>query len=125
MLVFIRHSKSLLQCLQQFDCCACQLLMPRKLLITLSCVAFLLGGCKQYAYYQSPFHATTSTYKVMPVKGDSTAATFASGALFTGGVGDKLRDGYWGLNGNLYRSHSFGVWRGFYGLTGSAGRYRV
>jgi hypothetical protein len=125
MLVFIRHSKSLIQCLQQFGCGVCQLHMTRKLLITLSCIAFLLGGCKQYAYYQSPFHATTSSYKVMPVSGDSAAANFASGALFTGGVGDKLRDGYWGVNGNLYRSHSFGQWRGFYGLTGTAGMYRV
>lgn len=114
-----------MQCLQQFGCCYCQLPMTRKLLITLSCMAFLLGACKQYAYYQSPFHATTSSYKVMPVSGDSAAATFASGALFTGGVGDRLRDGYWGLNGNLYQSHSFGPWRGFYGLTGIAGMYRV
>src|SRR5688572_24499530 len=110
MLVFIRHSKSLIQCLQQFSSDICQGRMTRKLLITLSCTAFLLGGCKQFAYYQSPFHATTSSYKVMPVSGDSAAATFASGALFTGGAGDKLRDGYWGLNGNLYRSHSFGQW---------------
>jgi hypothetical protein len=125
MLVFIRHCKSLMRCLQQLGCGACQLCMTRKLLTTLCCGAFLLGGCKQYAYYQSPFHATTSSYKVMPSRGDSAAATFASGALFTGGVGDKLRDGYWGLNGNLYRSHSFGQWRGFYGLTGTTGMYRV
>src|SRR5688500_14087895 len=125
MLVFIRHSRSLIQCLQQFGCGVCQLHMTRKLLITLSCIAFLLGGCKQYAYYQSPFHATTRSYKVMPGSGDSVAASLASGALFTGGAGDKLRDGYWGVNGNLYRSHSFGQWRGFYGLTGTAGMYRV
>lgn len=125
MRVFIRYSKSLMRNLQQLGGGTCQLFMTRKLPIPLFCGALLFGGCKQYAYYQSPFHATTSSYKVMPVKGDSAAATFASGALYTGGAGDKLRDGYWGLNGNLYRSHSFGQWRGFYGLTGTAGMYRV
>lgn len=105
---------------------SCQLGMTRPLLIILCCVAFFLGSCKQYAYYQSPFQANTSSYKAMPVGGvEPVALTFASGALMTAGTGDKLRDGLWGFNGNIYRSHSHGIFRGFYGLTGMAGSYRV
>src|SRR5262245_32964231 len=98
--------------------------MTRKLLITFTCGIFLLGGCKEYAYYQRPFHGNTSSYKVMPVAGEKPEI-HASGSLLTGASGDKMRDGQWGFTGNLYRSHALGIFRGFYGVTGSLGRYRV
>jgi hypothetical protein len=124
--LFKGQLESLTANLQRFPAGHCQMHMTRKLLITLSCGALLLGGCREYAYYQSPFHGNTSSYKVMPAGTDKPVSEIhASGTLVTGGSGDKLRDGQWGLNGSLYRSHSVGILRGFYGVTGALGAYRV
>lgn len=98
---------------------------PRQL-IPLLTIAIYLSSCTQYALYQSPFHNTTNSYKTMPVKSDTPAAAFyASGVFFAGGAGDDVRDGHSGFTGSVYRAHSAGPIRGYYGLTTSLGNYRV
>lgn len=94
--------------------------------ITFYLLAILLTGCTQYAYYQSPMHANTAIYKPIPLKKDScSSAIYANGALTTGGTNENLRDGVKAFLGSLHKSHNFGMFQAYYGVSGALGRYRV
>lgn len=100
--------------------------MTRLPLLTLSVLALLLGSCKEYAYYQSPFQGATSSYKTMPMQSQGiNSAFYASGALVAGGANYNLRDGVTGFTGSLYRSQVLGSFRAFYGVDAALGGYRV
>jgi hypothetical protein len=101
--------------------------MTRKLLITLSCGATLCVGCKESAYFQSPFQSNANTYKAMPRPGHDGAktATYASGTFSFGGANHRWRDGVLSLTGSLHRGHAFGNFRAFYGVDGALGGYKV
>lgn len=87
---------------------------------------FFLSSCIRYAYYQSPLQANTQAYKAIPLHQEGVAAaTYASGAFTGGGANDQLRDGLWAFLGGLHRSHNFGHFQAYYGLTGSLGTYHV
>lgn len=83
-------------------------------------------GCRQYAYYQSPLHSNTSSYKAIPLKSDSTAAaTYASLNFMVGGANHKWHDNTWSFTGSLHRSHNFGIFQAYYGANAALGVYRV
>jgi len=89
-------------------------------------VIFLLSSCTRYAYYQSPLQANTQGYKAIPLHQEGVAsATYASGGFTAGGANELLSDGVWAFLGGLHRSHNFGHFQAYYGLTGSLGSYTV
>jgi hypothetical protein len=100
--------------------------MTHKLLITLSCAAILFTGCKESAYFQSPFQSNANTYKAMPRASQGMkAATYASGTFSAGGANHRWRDGVLSFTGSLHRGHAFGNFRAFYGVDGILGGYKV
>lgn len=100
-------------------------MIPNRL-TALCCGVFFLIGCKEYAYYQSPFQGVTSSYRAMPAAGDSVhAATYISGHFFTGGANDRLRDEYNGFTASVHRGTRFGHFRSFYGASLVLGNYSV
>lgn len=85
-----------------------------------------MTGCASESYFQSPLHSNTSPYKTIPMKADSiAAATYIGGNLTFGSANHRLRDSYFGFNGNLFRSHNFGSFQGYYGINAIVGQYRV
>lgn len=92
----------------------------------LPAVAFLFSRCTYRAYYQSPFHGGSETYHTIPLQSDSLkSATYVSGVFTGGGVNHNLRDNVFSFTGSVYRSHNFGDFQGFYGVSGSLGSYDV
>lgn len=95
-------------------------------LVTFILLMILLTGCTRYAYFQSPLHTNTNSYKAIPTNRDKTpSAVYASGAITTGGANDNNRDGFTALIGSLHRSHNWGHFQAYYGLSGTLGRYKV
>jgi hypothetical protein len=86
-----------------------------------------LSGCiTQHAYFQSPFHAATSSYKAIPLGADSLkSAVYAGGVLTFGGANQRLRDEVVAFTGTVHRSHHFGFVQGYYGVTGVLGKYHA
>jgi hypothetical protein len=83
-------------------------------------------GCRQYAFYQSPLHANTSSYKATPLKSDSmAAATYASVNFMVGGANHRWHDNTWSFTGSLHRSHNFGMFQAYYGANTTLGVYDV
>lgn len=95
-------------------------------IVTCILLITLFTSCARYAYYQSPLHTNTHSYKTIPLKSENKpAATYASVAVTTGGTNEKLKDGYIGVLGSGYRAHNFGSFQAFYGISGSWGNYKV
>lgn len=95
-------------------------IIPFVLLVT------ILTGCRQYAFYQSPLHANTSSYKATPLRSDSiAAATYASLNFMVGGANHRWHDNTWSFNGALHRSHNFGIFQAYYGANAALGVYDV
>jgi len=100
--------------------------MKLTLLLNLTVIILGLSGCTRYAYYQSPFHGNTSTYRTIPLRSDSSKSAFyVSGAYLGGGANENDRDGYNGFTWAAYRSHQFGYFDAYYGITGTLGNYTV
>jgi hypothetical protein len=53
------------------------------------------------------------------------SAVYASGVFTIGQANDRWRDGMGGFIGSVYRSHTSKYLKGYYGLTGMIGSYRV
>jgi hypothetical protein len=95
-------------------------------LIALCFLIFLVSSCTRYAYYQNPMHTNTNGYKAVPLHSEGIkTATYAEGALTFGGANDHLSDGFSALLGGIHRSHNFGHFQAYYGLTGALGSYKV
>jgi hypothetical protein len=83
-------------------------------------------GCRQYAFYQSPLHSNTSSYKATPLQSDSiAAATYASINFMVGGANHRWHDNTWSFSGSLHRSHNFGMFQASYGANTTLGVYDV
>jgi hypothetical protein len=96
------------------------------LYLVLLLLLFMNSCVPRYAYFQSPFQSTTSSYKAIPMKADSLrSAVYASGLFTIGGANQHLRDGITAFSGSIHRSHHFGPIQGYYGVTGSLGKYKV
>jgi hypothetical protein len=99
--------------------------MKKTLYPYLACLIFL-SSCKQFAYYQSPLHTSTNSYKTIPLQSDSIkATTYASAVFFGGGANKNQRDGIAAFIGSLYRAHNFHRVQLHYGVTGMLGNYRI
>jgi hypothetical protein len=95
-------------------------------LIQFLIIAVAASRCTSYAYYQSPLHTNTGTYKPIPMGRDSiSSAIYASASISTGGANDKLRDGNTSFNASVHRSHNFGNFQALYGISGAAGSYKL
>lgn len=89
-------------------------------------IPFLFDRCTYRAYYQSPFYGNSETYHAIPLRADSLkSATYVSGVFTEGGSNDNLKDNVFAFTGSIYRSHNFGNFQGFYGVSGSLGSYDV
>lgn len=89
-------------------------------------LSILLTGCVSRSYFQSPVHSHTSPYKTIPMHADSTgSATYIGGNIFQGFANHQLKDTDFGLNMNLFRSHNFGSFQGYYGVNALVGNYDV
>lgn len=98
----------------------------RKTLLTLSLWLFFLTSCTQYAYYHSPVAVNTNSYKSIPLQSDDKkSALYASGVFTTGGANENLRDNFNAAIGSVHHSHNFGMFQGYYGVTGMLGQYKV
>ena len=83
-------------------------------------------SCKEYAFFQSPLHPNTSAYRSVPLASDTTKSAFyVNGTFLTGGANHNFRDGTNGFTGAIYRSHQFGNFNGYYGLTTTLGDYNI
>jgi hypothetical protein len=92
----------------------------------LTIFTLLLSSCSQYAYYQTPFHTNTASYKTMPLYSDSIRnATYASATFTGGGANYNYRDGVAGGIASVYRTHTSRYLQAFYGITGMLGNYQV
>lgn len=97
-----------------------------KMIFSYALLALVTPGCTRYAYFQSPMHVNSNTYRTVPFKADSVkSAIYASGAITTGGASESLRDGVAAFVGSLHRAHSFGVFQAYYGGTLALGDYKV
>jgi hypothetical protein len=98
----------------------------KRSLIQLFIISIGVSSCASYAYYQSPLHTNTSTYKAIPLERDSIrSAIYASASISAGGANDKLRDGNASFNLSVHRSHNLGNFQALYGISGAAGSYNV
>lgn len=94
--------------------------IPFALLIT------VFTSCRQYAYYQSPLHSNTSSYKATPLQSDSMpSATYASINFMAGGANHRWHDNTWSFTGSLHRSHNFGIFQAYYGANATLGNYNI
>lgn len=95
-------------------------IIPFTILIT------VLTGCRQYAFYQSPLHANTNSYKAIPLQKENIpVANYASLNFMAGGVNDTWHDDTYSFTGAFHRSHNFSILQAYYGGNIVLGNYRV
>ena len=100
--------------------------MRKPLIYLLSATSILLGGCYTESYFQSPLQGNATSYKAIPRQADSlSSATYINGTIFGGGANELINDNFCGFTGTIHRAHNFGMFQGFYGITGSAGIYQT
>lgn len=87
----------------------------------------LISGCHTYtATYLHPLYGGSARYKTMPLKSDSVhTALYASASFTNGNSNDLLRDRHSHFAGDLYQTHSFGMFHVYYGANANLGNYRV
>lgn len=95
-------------------------------ILALLATPILFSSCTYRAYFKSPYNGVGETYHAIPLKSDSLkSATYVSGVFTGGGVNHNLRDDVFAFTGSIYRSHNFGSFQGYYGVSGSLGSYDV
>ncbi|MFM9909424.1 MAG: hypothetical protein ACKVOW_08750 [Chitinophagaceae bacterium] len=99
----------------------------QKLLVLLAIfIAIISGGCTQYAYYQSPNHTQTNTYKAMPLHSEhKKSALYGGVSIAAGGANEDWKDGLFAFSGEIHQAHKFGVFQAFYGANVTLGNYQV
>ncbi|HUP11517.1 MAG TPA: hypothetical protein VM187_04880 [Niastella sp.] len=86
----------------------------------------LLGGCIEHRYYVSPYNGNHSTYHPIPLKTDSVrSGYYVAGTVAIGGANDQGVDDVFAFHGNVSGGHNLGLFQAFYGLSLSAGNYKV
>lgn len=99
--------------------------MIRKILLYILLI-LVMTSCTRYAYFQNPLHSHSNFYRTIPMKSDSIPVAMYGGGSFSAGVANEnIRDGILLLQGNIHRSHQFGIFQAYYGLSGSSGLYNI
>lgn len=94
----------------------------------LAACAFLcmFSGCVTRSYYISPLYGAGSTYHTMPTLVDTTkSALFANASIITGASNEDLRDHSFSVQGSIYNTQHFGMFRSWYGAGITGGNYYV
>lgn len=86
----------------------------------------LLAGCRQYAYYMSPFQSNDHPYRTLPrLNSPMSSATYVSGSLSTGFSNQGIQDEVVNLQTSIYRGSHFSAFQAYYGANLSMGIYGV
>jgi len=102
------------------------LTMIKKLLLFISPLALLLGGCSEYNYLQSPFTSNSNPYHAIPLQSDSiSGATYISTSFTAGSANIDLKDYLLGFRAAVHRANTFGNFHLYYGTNISVGTYHM